>query len=81
MLFIKQNLPNTISDESVIAVTLWLMTRYQQTGCQKTARLVEKYLAWLGGYSDRPTLVQTCKKLRIEWHTISGNGHLHVDYH
>ncbi len=81
MLFIKQYPSNTISDESVIAVTLWLMTRYQQTRSKETARLVEKYLTWLGGYSDRPTLVQTCEKLRVEWHAISGCGHPRVDYH
>lgn len=81
MMLIKQNSPSIINDESAIAVTMWLMTRYQQTGCKKIARLVEKHLAWIGEYSDRPTLVKTCKKLRIEWHTISENGHLRVDYH
>ncbi len=81
MLFIKQCPPSTISDESAIAVTLWLMTRYQQTGCKKIARLVEKHLAWFSEYSDRPSLVRTCEKLRIDWNIISENGHLRVDYH
>ena len=81
MTLIKQNSPSAFNDESAIAVTLWLMTRYQQTGCKKVARLVEKHLAGLGEYSDRPTLAKSCEKLRIEWHTISENEHLRTDYH
>ena len=81
MTLIKQNSPNVFNDETAIAVTLWLMTRYQLTGSKKVAHLVEKHLAWLGEYSDRPTLVKTYEKLRIEWRAISENGHSRVDYH
>lgn len=32
--------------EIVIAATLWLMHRYQQTGCRKLAHMIEQHLAW-----------------------------------
>ncbi len=62
----KKNLSYT-DDESVVAATLWLMTRYQQTRCKKIARLIEQHLELITEHSDSSTLVKTCKKLRMDW--------------
>ncbi len=70
---VKPN-PQHTTDEAVIAATLWLMTRYQQTQCKKLARMVEQHLAWIGARSDNSTLAQTCKKLRSAWRAASGDA-------
>lgn len=31
----------------VITATRWLMRRYQQTGCNKLARMIEQHLSWM----------------------------------
>lgn len=75
MLSVKPS-PQHTTDEAVIAATLWLMTRYQQTRCKKLARMVEQHLAWIGigARSDNPTLAQACKKLRSAWRTASSDA-------
>ena len=50
--------------EIVIAATLWLMHRYQQTGCRKLARMIEQHLVWM---HDRAA----SRRLSFEWHAIS----------
>lgn len=44
--------------EIVIAATLWLMHRYQQTGCKKLARLVEQHLLLDGKRRRQPATGQ-----------------------
>ncbi len=66
MLHKKTNLPYT-NDESVVAATLWLMTRYQQTRCERIARLIEQHLVLIAEHSDSNTLAKTCKRLHIDW--------------
>ncbi len=38
----------------VIAATLWLIQRYQQTGCRKLARMIKQHLAWLRDRASSP---------------------------
>lgn len=66
MLHKKTNLPYT-NDESVVAATLWLMTRYQQTRCKRIAKLIEQHLVLIAEHSDSTTLAKTCNKLRMDW--------------
>lgn len=57
--------------EIVIAATLWLMHRYQQTGCKKLARLVEQHLRWMENGAASPMLVNACRCLSFEWRVVS----------
>lgn len=58
--------------EIVIAATLWLMHRYQQTGCSTLARMVEQHLRWMQTRASNPALAQACQRLAVEWHALSG---------
>lgn len=40
--------------EIVIAATLWLMHRYQKTGCRKLAHMIEQHLAWMHDRATSP---------------------------
>jgi len=58
--------------EIVIAATLWLMHRYQQTGCRKLARLVEQHLCWMQTSDSSSALDETYQRLSLTWQTLSG---------
>ena len=51
----------------VIAATLWLMYRYQQTRCDKLARVVELHLGWIEQRASHPVLASACRRLAHEW--------------
>ncbi len=55
----------------VIAATLWLMHRYQQTGCGKLARMVEQHLAWMQDRATHPRLVEAYQRLSYEWRAVA----------
>jgi hypothetical protein len=57
--------------EIVIAATLWLMHRYQQTGCRKLARMIEQHLAWMHDRATSPRLADACRRLSFEWRAVS----------
>lgn len=58
----------------VIAATLWLMHRYQQTGCGKLARMVEQHLAWMQVRAASPRLAEACQRLSYEWRAVAAAG-------
>jgi hypothetical protein len=58
--------------EIVIAATLWLMHRYQKTGCKKLARMVEQHLRWMRASATSPALANACERLSYEWRSVSG---------
>lgn len=60
------------TSEIVIAATLWLMHRYQQTRCTKLARMVELHLAWMRNHASHPVLAKACRRLALEWRTQAG---------
>jgi hypothetical protein len=60
------------TNEIVVAATLWLMHRYQQTGCKKLAHMVELHLRWIRMSDCSPALTQTCQRLSLTWQTLSG---------
>jgi hypothetical protein len=63
-------MPNPHPDDTsdiVIAATLWLMHRYQQTRCAKLARMVELHLGWMQQRSSHPVLANACRRLADEW--------------
>lgn len=53
--------------EIVIAATLWLMHRYQKTGCRTLAHLIEQHLAWIHDSADRLHLTDDYWRLSLEW--------------
>jgi len=57
--------------EIVIAATLWLMHRYQQTGCKKLARMVEQHLRCMQVGASSPVLSNACQRLSFEWRAVS----------
>lgn len=57
--------------EIVIAATLWLMHRYQQTRCKKLARMVEQHLRWMQAGASSPVLANACQRLSSEWCAVS----------
>lgn len=57
--------------EIVIAATLWLMHRYQKTGCKKISRLVEQHLRWMQAGPASPQLADACARLSFEWRAVS----------
>jgi hypothetical protein len=57
--------------EIVIAATLWLMHRYQQTGCKTLARMVEQHLRWMQLGATSPVLANACQRLSFEWRAAS----------
>jgi hypothetical protein len=59
------------TQEIVIAATLWLMHRYQQTGCKKLARMVEQHLRWMQMGAGSPALAHACQRLSFEWRAVS----------
>ena len=61
--------------EIVIAATLWLMHRYQQTGCKKLARMVEQHLRWMENGAASPVLANACRRLSFEWRAVSCPPH------
>lgn len=67
--------------EIVIAATLWLMLRYQKTGCNKLARLVEQYLLWMRASATSPVLANACERLSHEWRLVSGTSSPHPVLH
>ncbi|MBT9539946.1 hypothetical protein [Thiobacillus sp.] len=66
--------PTHSTHEIVIAATLWLMHRYQQTGCKKLARMIEQHLRWMQTSDGSPTLAKTCQRLSLTWQTLSGTA-------
>ena len=64
--------PHDTSD-IVIAATLWLMHRYQQTRCTRLARMVELHLDWMEQHASHPVLANACRRLAQEWRTRSGD--------
>ena len=64
--------PDDTSD-IVIAATLWLMHRYQQTHCAKLARMIELHLGWIQQRSSHPVLANACRRIAREWraHAVS----------
>lgn len=66
------NIPPTHdTPEIVIAATLWLMHRYQQTGCSKLARMVEQHLGWMHDRASNPRLADACRRLSFEWRAVA----------
>ncbi|MDP2028014.1 MAG: hypothetical protein Q8K12_00035 [Thiobacillus sp.] len=63
--------PAHSTHEIVIAATLWLMHRYQQTGSKKLARMVEQHLRWMQAGADSPALANACQRLSFEWRAVS----------
>ncbi|MCL5061497.1 MAG: hypothetical protein M1449_14220 [Candidatus Thermoplasmatota archaeon] len=61
--------------EIVIAATLWLMRRYQQTGCKKLAHMVEQHLCWMQISATSPVLANACERLSFEWRAVSCAAH------
>ncbi len=61
--------------EIVIAATLWLMHRYQKTGCKKLARMVEQHLRWMRASATSPVLANACERLSYEWRSVSDAAH------
>jgi hypothetical protein len=59
------------TQEIVIAATLWLMHRYQQTGCRKLARMIEQHLDWMHDRASSPRLADACQRLSFEWRAVS----------
>jgi hypothetical protein len=53
--------------EIVIAATLWLMHRYQKTGCRTLVHLIEQHLAWMHDSAARPHLADAYRRLSFEW--------------
>ena len=62
------------TSEIVIVATLWLMHRYQLTGCKKLARMIEQHLRWMQTNDCSPALTQTCQRLSLTWQTLSGTA-------
>ncbi len=62
--------PHDTSD-IVIAATLWLMHRYQQTGCRKLARMIEQHLTWMHDRASSPRLADACRRLSFEWRAVT----------
>lgn len=58
-------------DESATVAVLWLMIRYQKTGCKKVAYLIEQHLDLLGESCDDTAIAAVYKKLYREWRTVS----------
>lgn len=54
----------------VIAATLWLMHRYQQTGCGRLARMIEQHLAWMRDRTASPRIADACQRLSLEWRAV-----------
>ena len=63
--------PPHSTHEIVIAATLWLMHRYQQTGSKKLARMVEQHLRWMQMGATNPVLANACRRLSFEWRAVS----------
>lgn len=61
--------------EIVIVATLWLMHRYQKTGCKKLARMVEQHLRWMRASATSPVLANACERLSYEWRSVSDAAH------
>jgi hypothetical protein len=55
------------TNDIIIAATLWLMHRYQQTRCRKLARMVELHLGWMQRRASHPVLANACRRLAAEW--------------
>lgn len=55
----------------VIAATVWLMHRYQQTGCSKLAPMIEQPLAWLHDRMASPRLADASRRWSFEWHAVT----------
>ena len=64
--------------EIVIVATLWLMHRYQQTGCKKVSRMVEQHLRWMQAGAASPQLADACERLTYEWRAVSGAAAPHA---
>lgn len=69
------------TNEIVVAATLWLMHRYQQTGCNKLARLVEQHLRWIETRATSPQRAAVCQHLHVEWHSASCAPFPHTAVH
>lgn len=70
-------MPNTHPHDTsdiIIAATLWLMHRYQQTHCARLARLVELHLGWMQQRSSHPVLANACRRLADEWRAQDGSA-------
>lgn len=55
------------TSDIIIAATLWLMHRYQQTPSARLARMVERHLGWMQARSSHPVLTNACHRLALEW--------------
>ena len=66
--------PQHSTHEIVTAATLWLMHRYQQTGCKKLARMVEQHLRWMQTSAANPQLADACERLSFEWRAVSATS-------
>lgn len=60
------------TSDIVIAATLWLMHRYQQTRCARLARMVELHLGWMEQHASHPVLAKACRRLALEWRALAG---------
>jgi hypothetical protein len=63
-------MPNTHPDDTsdiIIAATLWLMHRYQQTPSARLARMVGRHLGWIQARSSHPVLANACRRVAHPW--------------
>ena len=67
--------------EIVIAATLWLMLRYQKTGCKNLAHMVEQHLLWMQTSATSPALANACERLSHAWRSVSGAPSPHPALH
>lgn len=61
-------------DESTTIAILWLMIRYQKTGCKEIAYLIEQYLDLLVQSCDDMAIAAVYKKVYREWRGVSNPG-------
>ncbi len=57
--------------EIVVDATRWLMRRYRQTGCRRFARMIEQHLSWIREHATRLHLVETSRRLSMEWQVLA----------
>ena len=65
--------PTHDTPDIVIAATLWLMHRYQQTHCARIARMIEQHLGWMRARTHNPRLADACQRLSYEWNAVSAH--------